>query len=35
MIVISAFDCDTEVAAVIPKPFEVEEVLESVHRLAS
>jgi CheY-like chemotaxis protein len=35
VIVISAFNCDTEVAAVIPKPFEVEEVLESVHRLAS
>jgi CheY-like chemotaxis protein len=35
VIVISAFDCDTEVAAVIQKPFEVEEVLESVHRLAS
>jgi CheY-like chemotaxis protein len=34
VIVLSAFDCDTEVSAVIPKPFEVEEVLESVHRLA-
>ena len=35
VIVVSAFDCDMEVAAVIPKPFEVEEVLASVHRMAS
>jgi two-component system response regulator CpxR len=35
VIVVSAFECDTDVAAVIPKPFEVEAVLESVHRLAS
>ncbi len=35
VLVISAFECATEVAAVIPKPFEVEDVLASVHRMAS
>ena len=35
VVVVSAFECDMKVAAVIPKPFEVEEVLASVHRLAS